>query len=239
MAWFKVDDALLMSSKVLSVPREIRNEAMGLWLQTAVWSAHEMKDGLIPFHVLMEYNANEAIVEALINANLWVRAEKNAVLIHNWNKYQPTRDELELRRNGVSAARAEAGKRSGESRRTKAEQNRTKLNPEPEPEPEPKKLGRATRLTNFEISQSMMDWAATHCPGLDVKASSERFIDYWVAQPGQKGVKLDWVATWRNWLRKDYESKPVSQKPTPTRTASDASQYCVHGWPLGECERGC
>ena len=29
------------------------------------------------------------------------------------------------------------------------------------------------------------------------------FRDYWVAQPGQRGVKLDWQATWRNWIRKD------------------------------------
>ena len=29
----------------------------------------------------------------------------------------------------------------------------------------------------------------------------EKFKDYWIAQPGQKGVKLDWDATWRNWVR--------------------------------------
>jgi hypothetical protein len=29
----------------------------------------------------------------------------------------------------------------------------------------------------------------------------EKFRDYWIAQPGQKGVKLDWDATWRNWCR--------------------------------------
>lgn len=30
---------------------------------------------------------------------------------------------------------------------------------------------------------------------------NEKFRDYWIAQPGQKGVKLDWHATWRNWMR--------------------------------------
>lgn len=28
-----------------------------------------------------------------------------------------------------------------------------------------------------------------------------RFKDYWIAQPGQKGLKLDWPATFRNWIR--------------------------------------
>jgi len=28
------------------------------------------------------------------------------------------------------------------------------------------------------------------------------FTDYWRSQPGQKGVKLDWFGTWRNWIRR-------------------------------------
>ena len=31
----------------------------------------------------------------------------------------------------------------------------------------------------------------------------DSFSDYWKAQPGQKGVKLDWLATWRNWCRRE------------------------------------
>lgn len=36
------------------------------------------------------------------------------------------------------------------------------------------------------------------------KATAElaKFRDYWAAQPGQKGVKTDWPATWRNWCRR-------------------------------------
>lgn len=28
-----------------------------------------------------------------------------------------------------------------------------------------------------------------------------KFHDFWKAQPGQRGMKLDWDATWRNWIR--------------------------------------
>jgi hypothetical protein len=38
------------------------------------------------------------------------------------------------------------------------------------------------------------------------QAELERFRDYWTAQPGQKGVKADWPATWRNWCRKAAEN---------------------------------
>ena len=30
----------------------------------------------------------------------------------------------------------------------------------------------------------------------------EGFVDYWSAQPGSKAIKLDWDATFRNWLRR-------------------------------------
>lgn len=35
-----------------------------------------------------------------------------------------------------------------------------------------------------------------------IKAEHEKFTDYFTAQPGQKGVKLNWNATFRNWLRR-------------------------------------
>lgn len=48
--------------------------------------------------------------------------------------------------------------------------------------------------------------------GVDGSLLWENFYDYWLAQPGQKGVKLDWLATWRNWCRNDYGGKG---KPKP------------------------
>ena len=37
-----------------------------------------------------------------------------------------------------------------------------------------------------------------------------KFLDHWRAQPGQRGVKLDWGATWRNWVRRSGEFAPRS-----------------------------
>lgn len=36
----------------------------------------------------------------------------------------------------------------------------------------------------------------------------ESFVDYWISKPGAAGVKLDWVATWRNWMRKAASRAP-------------------------------
>ena len=44
-------------------------------------------------------------------------------------------------------------------------------------------------------------WANKQRPELNAKLVADQFKDYWIAQPGQKGLKLDWEATWRNWVR--------------------------------------
>jgi hypothetical protein len=48
------------------------------------------------------------------------------------------------------------------------------------------------------------------------QSEAEKFRDYWVAQPGQKGVKLDWDATWRTWVR-----TAVDRFPQPSRQTAD------------------
>jgi len=56
------------------------------------------------------------------------------------------------------------------------------------------------------------DWEFARSLGLDPHAVAERFRDYWRAQPGAKGVKLDWKATWRNWCRSDHErQRPIGR----------------------------
>lgn len=43
--------------------------------------------------------------------------------------------------------------------------------------------------------------------GVKVNIEIDKFNDYWHSQPGQKGIKTDWLATWRNWLRKATEDR--------------------------------
>lgn len=63
---------------------------------------------------------------------------------------------------------------------------------------------RGTRIPEpFPVTPEMVAWARRECPGLDHRAVTIEFVDYWRAVAGAKGVKLDWEATWRNWLRRE------------------------------------
>ena len=68
---------------------------------------------------------------------------------------------------------------------------------------------RGSRLPqDWFLTKAMGDWATQERPDLDVRQVADQFKDYWVAQAGQKGVKLDWDATWRNWVRNTKAAKP-------------------------------
>ncbi len=100
----------------------------------------------------------------------------------------------------------------------KAERNKPEPEPEPEPErdPEEKKENRVgdrkrspnakNRGSRFDLDTLPADWEAfckSERPDLNPQATFDRFRDHWVSVPGQKGVKLDWKATWRNWVRNE------------------------------------
>jgi hypothetical protein len=48
-------------------------------------------------------------------------------------------------------------------------------------------------------------------PGINPEKTFERFHDFWIAIPGARGKKLDWFATWRNWVR-DEDTRKVHEK---------------------------
>jgi hypothetical protein len=74
----------------------------------------------------------------------------------------------------------------------------------------------STKNNNTRGSRLPVDWQPAH-GDLVFAANSgwshehiaievDKFRDYWISQPGQKGVKTDWRATWRNWVRRNLPS---------------------------------
>lgn len=63
---------------------------------------------------------------------------------------------------------------------------------------------RASRLpADWEPDDAEIQFCRTERPDLTLEAVAHRFRDYWAAHPGIKGRKLDWTATWRNWVRNE------------------------------------
>jgi len=120
------------------------------------------------------------------------------------------------------------------------------IEPEIEPEPEPRKqLGspqaappsktvngslRGSRIPeNWSPSGEQILFAEQQgLPPPRIEAEAAKFRDHWIAQPGQRGVKLDWDATWRNWVRRS-----TGYDPPPEADVADEIRQRVEEMGLG------
>ena len=74
------------------------------------------------------------------------------------------------------------------------------------------KAPKAKRLSLEELPKEWEDFCKTERKELNPVDVFNQFRDYWIAQGGQKGAKLDWFATWRNWVRNQRSQNPVSKQ---------------------------
>lgn len=87
---------------------------------------------------------------------------------------------------------------------------------------------RGARLPDgWQPDQALADWTRANAPAAANAVEVERFRDYWTAQPGAKGRKTDWAATWRNWARRCQEQHTQPARgQAPRSTTSER----VNGW---------
>lgn len=88
---------------------------------------------------------------------------------------------------------------------------------------------RGSRLAqDFELTEEWVKFCRQERPELIPHKVFSSFKDYWIAQPGQKGVKLDWFATWRNWVR-----NVKHERPTFAQQAADVARTTVEATNKG------
>ena len=96
------------------------------------------------------------------------------------------------------------GVSSGKSGRTPADTQTITNNRK-----QPKRI--ATRISNdYEPTKDLLDWQSNNFPDVNVQLETEKFKDFFLSSP--KGVKLDWDAAWRNWIRNSSKPKPWAKK---------------------------
>lgn len=84
----------------------------------------------------------------------------------------------------------------------------------------------ATRLpADWAPSESDIDFCQTERPDLHVGQVAARFRDYWVGVPGVKGRKIDWPATWRNWVRNERAQARASPASRNDRIGAAAAIF--------------
>lgn len=73
-----------------------------------------------------------------------------------------------------------------------------------EPSPAENQKPRGSYLPDdWILPTEWRQWAEinTQLGSAGIELEADKFRDFWIAQPGAKGRKSDWMATWRNWCR--------------------------------------
>jgi len=151
------------------------------------------------------------LVEFLVRKEIAARNEAGRLYFIHWMKRQPKTDNVAAR---VAESRAKkkdedpCNVTSGESNvtvtnsvTTRTEQNREEQNRNTITRPS---ASRGTRLEKpFELPDEWKEFAERERPHLDAIIEGQKFADYWHSTPGTKGLKSDWYAVWRNYVRSD------------------------------------
>jgi len=108
---------------------------------------------------------------------------------------------------------ADTNKRIADEREAKRRENRTKREqvvdeapPNHKPltinhKPIEKKILGKRLASDFTFPKEWAEFCIETRPELHPTKTFDQFKDYWTSVAGQKGIKLDWFATWRNWVR--------------------------------------
>lgn len=97
MTWFKVDDTFWSHPKVIMLaPR-----AISLWVRSGAWAAAHATDGFVPMKAVRLCGSMGAAHE-LVEVGLWEEAmdgdNLTGFVFHDWADYQPTREEVEKKK---------------------------------------------------------------------------------------------------------------------------------------------
>lgn len=79
---------------------------------------------------------------------------------------------------------------------------------------------KGTRIAaDWRLSKPLGEWAVEQgMTESQARAEADKFRDYWLSKPGASGVKLDWAATWRNWVRKAIQDRGQNVARFPSKS---------------------
>jgi len=214
-AYFKVDVGYFTNPKVAAVLADSPT-AIILHLESVAYSAQHLTDGIVPAALvqrLVGATADDAAL--LIETGMWLDRGKGKIEVHDYLEHQ--RSAAEAKKLSDAGRKAAASRWDSESQADRiadgtadAVQNPMPREKERERDTTTAPRKRGTRIPDdFSVTVELRQWATDNGLGhLDLEAITAEFVDYWVGVAGAKGVKLDWPATWRNWIRRKSEDAP-------------------------------
>jgi hypothetical protein len=134
-------------------------------------------------------------------------AEQNAALLAAWENGarggRPTKKPKQNPRVTGSKPTGNPSETHGEPDANPDETDKSRSD-KTSPSNEGERDARASRLPKpFVLPDEWRSFCQAERPELNADRVAAKFADYWHGVAGKSGTKLDWQATWRNWVREE------------------------------------
>lgn len=228
--------------------------AIFLHLRAILYCRQHLTDGHFPVRIVCRmasatYCGSECESECdycrATAAGLFERVDAKTGNVHDYLDHQDSAEQVQNRsragRKGAHSRWSEArdaDRNADRNADTNAEERRGEESKEKTlaPASTKTKVGQVSRTAprkargaripeDFALTPDMREWA--HRSGmshLDIDGITDNFRDYWTAETGAKATKLDWIATWRTWVRREAERRKPRTREMEPSTAWDRSE---------------
>ena len=232
--------------------RSCSTGARGLWMDMICYMHEGNPYGFLKVgnKVILPDNLARMTGETLANVNAWLD-ELHDAGVYDFDDNRAIYSRRMIRDEALRNIRAEGGKLGGNPNL----KVNHKVNLEDKQKPTPSssssssssininvaKATKAQRLSkDFILPTEWIEFCRTERKDLSPESVFAQFKDYWIAQGGQKGAKLDWFATWRNWVRNTKATFLKTQdKPVEKRWFDTIDGIKAKGAELGIDPSGC
>ena len=221
MAWIKLETHIFDKIEVFQIAQELGidpDAVVGKCCRIWAWFDVNTTNGItksVTTALLDRYCGVDGFSKAMINVG-WMAINKEDLYLPNYDRHN----------SQTAKDRALNAKRVAKHKKNKdlqIDNGNATGNAITNDEPLPKSLDReekrredkirdikpigvakATKAKRLDLEYLPQEWAM-FCintrPDLEPSPVWDQFKDYWASVGGTKGAKLDWFATWRNWVR--------------------------------------
>jgi hypothetical protein len=210
MAWIKLETHTFDKVEVFSMAQELGidpDSVVGKCCRVWAWFDANTTDGItksVTTALLDRYCGVTGFSQAMVNVG-WMVIEDGDLFLPNYDRHNSqTAKDRALNAKRVAKSKKKAldnaegngvgnGNGNGESLPKSLDREEKRR--------EDIKAPKGTRFTLDAVPEEWILFCRKERSDLNPTVVFEGFKDYWVSVAGAKGVKLDWFATWRNWIR--------------------------------------
>jgi hypothetical protein len=234
VGWIKVDCNLhdkpevLELSAILGLPVA---HVVGCLIRIWTWFDQHTEDGNavgVTYATLDRYAEHVGFAEALGLVG-WLMQSGRVLSLPNFDRHNGK----SAKKRAVTADRVAVHRTNScnaASVTPALPEKRREENKDQEQKKEREPRARGTRLAeDWTPSEELLQWAARARPDVDARFEVETFRNYWTAKT-EGATKLNWPATWRNWILKSKPTRRAEGEPSKTRQKLETLQRLKHGY---------